>query len=142
MLRHHHQSQEGKMAAKQSLLLHLVLLDILVSAATYQWPPFDYQGLDGQIFQLVAMMAEDHGVPPKRSQIDVTNFMKNKPMFMQGPGSELELSEGSQDYTNPIASYTAFSQIPENPVLFFAGLSRQTRRTPSGQFRTWRKRTR
>ena len=28
---------------------------------------------------------------------------------MQGPGSELELSEGTQDYTNPIASYTLHS---------------------------------
>ena len=89
----------------------------------------------GQIFQLVAT-AEDHGIPPKRSQIDVTievtNSLKKEPKFMQGPGSELELSEGTQDYANPIASYTASSQIPENPVVFFELVNGRTEQTNKG----------
>ena len=89
----------------------------------------------GQIFQLVAT-AEDRGIPPKRSQIDVTievtNSLKKEPKFMQGPGSELELSEGTQDYANPIAAYTASSQIPENPVVFFELVNGRTEQTNKG----------
>jgi len=39
------------------------------------------------------------------------------------------LSEGIQDYANPIASYTASSQIPENPVVFFELVKGSTERT-------------
>ena len=57
------------------------------------------------------------GIPPKSSEIDVTVEVKessNKPpMFRQGPGAVIELSEGFVDYGNPIATYAA------DPIVYF-----------------------
>ena len=62
----------------------------------------------------------------------VTNSLKKQPKFLQGPGSELPLSEGFQDYANPIASYTASSEIPEDPVVFFELVNGRTEQTNKG----------
>jgi len=77
--------------------------------------------------------ARDGGIPPKSSEIDVTVEVKessNKlPIFRQGPGAEIELSEGMVDYSNPIATYTADSQIPGDPEVFFELVNGRTEQT-------------
>ena len=60
---------------------------------------------------LLKAVARDNGLDPKFSEIPVHIEVKessNKPpVFRQGPGAEIELSEGSLDFGNVIASYTA-----------------------------------
>ena len=67
------------------------------------------------VLQLTAI-ARDNGAPSaKSSEIPVTIEVKessNKPpVFRQGPGAEISLSEGSEDFGNIIATYRADSQI-------------------------------
>ena len=56
-------------------------------------------------------IARDNGLDQKSSEIPITVEVKesnNKPpVFRQGPGAEIELSEGSLDFSNVIATYTA-----------------------------------
>jgi len=89
----------------------------------------------GSVFVLEAY-ARDGGIPPKSTRTDVTIDVKesnNKPpKFRQGPGAEIELSEGKVDWSTPIASYTADSQIKEDPTLFFELLSGRTEQTNKG----------
>jgi len=77
--------------------------------------------------------AKDGGIPPKSSEIDVTVEVKessNKPpMFRQGPGAVIELSEGTVDYSNPIATYTADSQIKGDPLVYFELVNGRTEQT-------------
>jgi len=60
---------------------------------------------------------------------DTANNNK-EPKFLQGPSDVLEYSEGT--YSDPIASYTASSQLPENPVLFFELVNGRTEQTNRG----------
>ena len=48
---------------------------------------------------------------------------------MQGPGAQIELSEGVLDYSQTIASYTADSQIPGDPEVFFELVNGRTEET-------------
>lgn len=77
--------------------------------------------------------ARDGGIPPKSSEIDVTVEVKessNKPpAFKTGPGAEIELSEGTVDYSNPIATYRADSQIPGDPLVYFLLVNGRTEQT-------------
>ena len=85
------------------------------------------------VFQLKAI-ARDNGSPQsKESRIDVTIEVKessNKPpVFRQGPGAEISLSEGSEDFGNIIATYTADSQIPGDPQVYFELVNGRTEQT-------------
>ena len=69
----------------------------------------------------------------KSSEIPVTIEVKessNKPpVFRQGPGAEISLSEGSEDFGNIIATYTADSQIPGDPQVYFELVNGRTEQT-------------
>ena len=60
---------------------------------------------------ILKAIARDNGLDQKSSEIPITVEVKesnNKPpVFRQGPGAEIELSEGSLDFSNVIATYTA-----------------------------------
>jgi len=45
------------------------------------------------------------------SVLNGSEVSNKPPMFRQGPGAVIELSEGFVDYANPIATYAADSQI-------------------------------
>ena len=80
------------------------------------------------------LKARDNGSPQsKESGIDVTIEVKessNKPpVFRQGPGAEIALSEGSEDFGNIIATYTADSQIPGDPQVYFELVNGRTEQT-------------
>ena len=74
------------------------------------------------VFQLEAT-AEDSGAQPKSSSIHVTLEVKesfNKPpAFERGPGPSINISEGMSDFSQPIATYTARSNIPNDETVFF-----------------------
>ena len=82
---------------------------------------------------LLKAVARDNGLEPKSSEIPVTVEVKessNKPpIFRQGPGAEIELSEGSSDFGNIIATYTADSQIPGDPQVYFELVNGRTEQT-------------
>ena len=84
------------------------------------------------VFVLTAT-ARDGGIPPKSSEIDVTVEVKessNKPpAFKTGPGAEIELSEGTVDYSNPIATYRANSQIPGDTLVYLLLVNGRTEQT-------------
>ena len=85
------------------------------------------------VLQLMAI-ARDNGTPSaKSSEIAVTINVKessNKPpVFRQGPGAEIALSEGSEDFGNIIATYTADSQIPGDPQVYFELVNGRTEQT-------------
>ena len=60
---------------------------------------------------LLTAIARDNGLNPLYSEIPVSVEVResnNKPpKFKVGPGAEIDLSEGSLDFSNPIATYTA-----------------------------------
>jgi len=82
---------------------------------------------------LLKAVARDNGNPQLYSEIPVTVEVKessNKPpTFLQGPGAEIALSEGSLDFGNIIASYTADSQIPGDPQVYFELVNGRTEQT-------------
>jgi len=86
---------------------------------------------------LLTAKAKDGGIPQKGSkgwsEIDVTIEVKessNKPpRFKDSPGHEIQLSEGHLDFKNPIASYTAESQLPGKPDVFFTLINGRTEQT-------------
>ena len=51
--------------------------------------------------------------------MEVKESSNKPPMFRQGPGAVIELSEGFVDYGNPIATYAADSQIKGDPLVYF-----------------------
>ena len=61
--------------------------------------------------------------------VEVKESSNKPPIFRQGPGAEIEISEGMVDYSNPIATYTADSQIPGDPVVFFELVNGRTEQT-------------
>jgi len=69
--------------------------------------------------------------PPKSAVLEVTTRSESNkpPVFRQGPGAQIWLSEGSQDFGNIIAIYTADSQIPGDPQLYFWLVNGPTVRT-------------
>ena len=84
------------------------------------------------VFQLKAT-ATDGGSPSQSSTIDVTLEVKesfNKsPSFYQGPGSSINLSEGFSDFSKPIATYLAKSNIPDDETVFFQLVQGRTEQT-------------
>ena len=77
--------------------------------------------------------ATDAGSPPKSTTVDVTIEVKessNKaPSFVDGPGSEIPLVEGYNDFSKPIASYVASSNIPGDNTVFFQLVRGRTEQT-------------
>lgn len=93
----------------------------------------------GYIFELKAT-ASDSGNPSKSTVIDVTLEVresdKKPPSFVHGPGSEITLEEGYNRFSEPIARYTAKSNIPGDETVFFQLLSGRTEKTnQDGTFR-------
>ena len=76
----------------------------------------------GYIFELRAV-ASDSGNPKQSTEIDVTLEVRegdNKPpSFTKGPGSEITLKEGYNRYADPVAKYTAKSNIPGMLYVFY-----------------------
>ena len=76
----------------------------------------------GYIFELRAV-ARDSGNPKQQTSIDVTLEVRegdNKPpIFVKGPGSEITLKEGYNDYARPVAKYAAKSNIPGECLVNF-----------------------
>ena len=89
----------------------------------------------GYIFELRAV-ASDSGNPKQSTAIDVTLEVRegdNKPpSFVHGPGSEISLQEGYSRYSEPVAKYTAKSNIPGDDTLFFHLVSGRTEKTNKG----------
>ena len=75
------------------------------------------------VFQLEATAEDSALVNPKSSAIHVTLEVKesfNKPpAFERGPGPSINISEGMSDFSQPIATYTARSNIPNDETVFF-----------------------
>jgi hypothetical protein len=93
----------------------------------------------GYIFELKAT-ASDSGSPKMSTAIDVTLEVKesyNKPpTFVDGPGSEMTLDEGYNDFSVPIARYSARSNIDGDETVFFQLVSGRTEKTnKDGTFR-------
>ena len=86
----------------------------------------------GYIFELKAV-ASDSGNPKQEADIDVTLEVAegdNKPpSFERGPGSEITLKEGYNRYSQPVAKYTARSNIPGDDTLFFVLVNGRTEKT-------------
>ena len=61
--------------------------------------------------------------------IEVKESSNKPPVFRQGPGAEISLSEGSEDFGNIIATYTADSQIPGDPQVYFELVNGRTEQT-------------
>ena len=82
---------------------------------------------------LLKAVARDNGNPPRSSEIPVTVEVKEssnkQPKWLVGPGAEISLSEGSLDFGNIIASYTADSQIPGDPQVYFELVNGRTEQT-------------
>ena len=89
----------------------------------------------GYIFELRAV-ASDSGNPKQSTAIDVTLEVAeghNKPpSFLDGPGSEIELQEGYTKFSQPVAKYTAESNIPGDNTCFFHLVSGRTEKTNKG----------
>ncbi len=87
------------------------------------------------IFQLKAT-ASDNGSPPLSQTIDVTIEVKEslnkRPSFETGPGSTISLKEGFLDFKQPIAKYTAKSNIPDDETVFFQLVRGRTEQTNKG----------
>ena len=94
----------------------------------------------GHIFQLKAT-ASDGGSPAKSTDMNINLEVKesnNKPpSFVTGPGQGvLELAEDYHDFGKEIATYTAESNIPDDPTVFFLLLNGRTEKTnKDGTFR-------
>ena len=94
----------------------------------------------GHIFQLKAT-ASDSGRPPKSTDMPINLEVKesdNKPpSFTTGPGNGIiELPEDYHDFGKEIATYTAESNIPGHPTVFFLLLNGRTEKTnKDGTFR-------
>ena len=94
----------------------------------------------GHIFQLKAT-ASDGGTPSKSTDMNINLEVKesnNKPpSFVTGPGhGVLELAEDYHDFGKEIATYTAESNIPDDPTVFFLLLNGRTEKTnKDGTFR-------
>ena len=94
----------------------------------------------GHIFQLKAT-ASDGGTAPKSTDMNINLEVKesnNKPpSFVTGPESGiLELAEDYHNFGKEIATYTAESNIPEDPTVFFLLLNGRTEKTnKDGTFR-------
>merc|ERR1719342_1618590 len=82
---------------------------------------------------LLTAIARDNGLNPLYSEIPVSVEVResnNKPpKFKVGPGAEIDLSEGSLDFSNPIATYTADSQIPGDTSVYFELVNGATEQT-------------
>eukprot|EP00096_Caligus_rogercresseyi_P016358 TRINITY_DN898_c0_g1_i1.p1 TRINITY_DN898_c0_g1~~TRINITY_DN898_c0_g1_i1.p1 ORF type:complete len:1540 (+),score=519.42 TRINITY_DN898_c0_g1_i1:230-4849(+) len=98
--------------------------------------------LDKPISSVIELKATavDSGNPPKSTEIDITIEVvqsNNKPpSFLKGPGAELKISEMYNDFSEAIATYTANSNIPEDPTVFFQLVSGRTEQTnKDGTFR-------
>ena len=91
----------------------------------------------GYIFELRAV-ASDSGNPNQSTAIDVTLEVAeghNKPpSFVDGPGSEIELQEGYTKFSQPVAKYTAQSNIPTDNTCFFHLVSGRTEKTNKGKY--------
>ena len=91
----------------------------------------------GYIFELRAV-ASDSGNPKQSTAIDVTLEVAeghNKPpSFVDGPGSEIELQEGYTKFSQPVAKYTAQSNIPMDNTCFFHLVSGRTEKTNKGKY--------
>ena len=87
------------------------------------------------VFELKAT-ATDGGTPPLAATIDITIEVKesfnNRPEFQTGPGWRIELSETYSDYSTPVAKYTATSNIPDDPIIFFLLVTGRTEQTNKG----------
>ena len=87
------------------------------------------------VFELKAT-ATDGGTPPMAATIDVTIEVKEsfnkRPEFQTGPGWGIELSETYSDYSTPVAKYTAKSNIPNDPTVFFLLVTGRTEQTNKG----------
>ena len=94
----------------------------------------------GHIFQLKAT-ASDGGSPSKSTDmninLEVTESSNKPPTFVTGPGNGiLELLENYHDFGTEIATYTAESNIPDDPTVFFLLLNGRTEKTnKDGTFR-------
>ncbi|XP_040581523.1 DE-cadherin [Lepeophtheirus salmonis] len=100
------------------------------------------QMLDKPISSIIELKAKalDSGSPPKSTEIDITIEVvqsNNKPpSFLQGPGAEIKVSEMYNDYSEAIATYTATSNIEDDPTVFFQLVSGRTEQTnKDGTFR-------
>ena len=93
----------------------------------------------GYVFELKAV-ASDSGNPSQYTDIDVTLEVKegnNKPPeFQDGPGSTIQMNEGYNKFSTPIATYTARSNVPNDETLFFHLVNGRTEKTnKEGTFR-------
>lgn len=68
---------------------------------------------------------------PESAALEVTTRTESNkpPVFRQGPGPQISLSEGSEDFRNIIAVYTADSQILGDPQVYFWLVNGPTVRT-------------
>ena len=94
----------------------------------------------GHTFELKAT-ASDGGRPPRSTAIqfnlDVKESDNKPPSFEVGPRNGIvELDENYTDFLKPIATYTAKSNIPDDPNVFFLLLNGRTEKTnKDGTFR-------
>ena len=88
------------------------------------------------VFELKAT-ATDGGTPPMDATIDVTIEVKEsfnkRPEFQEGPKfGTIELGETYSDYSTPVAKYTAKSNIPGDPTVYFELVTGRTEQTNKG----------
>ena len=94
----------------------------------------------GHTFELKAT-ASDGGRPPRSTPININLEVKesnNKPpSFETGPHNGIiELEESYTEFSKPIATYTANSNIPDDRNVFFLLLNGRTEKTnKDGTFR-------
>ena len=71
-------------------------------------------------------------VSPLDVTLEVREGDNKPPSFRDGPGSEIELQEGYTRFAEPVAKYTAQSNIPGDDTLFFHLVSGRTEKTNKG----------
>ena len=96
----------------------------------------------GHTFELKAT-ASDGGNPPKSTDININLEVKesnNKPpIFLKGPDNgRIEIEEDYNEFSKPVATYTAKSNVPEDDTVFFQLLNGRNERTNKyGTFRAF-----
>ena len=66
--------------------------------------------------------------------LEVAEGHNKPPSFVDGPGSEIELQEGYTKFSQPVAKYTAQSNIPMDNTCFFHLVSGRTEKTNKGKY--------
>lgn len=103
-----------------------------------QIPP----GLVGSVIQINAY-AKDHGNPPRTSSpiklsIEIVDSSKKAPAFTVMPHEPIYLFENYDDFTSPIATLEAVSNMPNSPTVAFHLVSGRTESTNHQNKKTFR----